>query len=156
MRAIVLALLACLAVAACGPVSNTDELTAPPEVTSAEGPTRTMPQARMPRPSEVPDQEFGTVFVPRPDIVQANPTPFESWSRTEGDNIAIHFVTGTPACYGADATVVETDSSVNVSLRTGILPEAADKMCTLVAVFATMEIQLQQPLGDREVIDGTP
>ncbi|WP_072689628.1 hypothetical protein [Rhodococcus marinonascens] len=154
MRAIVLVVLACLAIAGCGSGSNTDEPTTPPEVTSAVDPSESIPRSRMPRPSEVPGQEFGTVFAPRPDIVRANPTPFESWSRTDSDNIAIHFVTGTPECYGAYATATETDTSVTISLRTGALPESADKMCILVAVFATMEIELQTPLGNRQVIDG--
>ncbi|AOW94260.1 hypothetical protein BFN03_01555 [Rhodococcus sp. WMMA185] len=153
MRAIALTLLTCLAVAACGSGSNTDEPTTP-GVTSAVDPSQTAPTSRMPRPTEVPDQEYGTLFLPRPDIVRANPTPFESWSRTDDGNIAIHFVTGTPECYGADATAVETDSTVTISLRTGTLPEAADKMCAQVAIFATMEIPLQGPLGDRQVIDG--
>ena len=48
----------------------------------------------------------------------------------------------------------ETDTTVTISLRTGTLPEAADKMCILVAVFGTLEVQLQGPLGNRQVING--
>ncbi|MEU2004727.1 hypothetical protein ACH47B_27370 [Rhodococcus sp. NPDC019627] len=154
MRVIALAVLACLAVAGCGSTSSTDEPTIPPEIASAVDPSPTHPSSGMPVPSEVPGEEFGTVFTARPDIVRAHPTPFESWSRADGNKIAIHFVTGTPECYGADATVTETDTTVTISLRTGSLPESADKMCILVAVFGTLEVPLQAPLGDRRVING--
>ncbi|MDH6292100.1 hypothetical protein M2275_007039 [Rhodococcus opacus] len=154
MRVLALAVLACLALAGCGSGSSTDEPTIPPEIASAVDPSPTNPSSGMPIPSEVPGDEFGTVFESRPDIVRANPTPFESWSRADGNKVAIHFVTGTPECYGADATVTETDTTVTISLRTGTLPEAADKMCILVAVFGTLEVPLQAPLGDRQVING--
>jgi hypothetical protein len=154
MRVIALAVLACLAVAGCGSTSSTDEPTIPPEIASAVDPSPTHPSSGMPVPSEVPGEEFGTVFTARPDIVRAHPTPFESWSRADGNKVAIHFVTGTPECYGADATVTETDTTVTISLRTGSLPESADKMCILVAVFGTLEVPLQAPLGDRRVING--
>ena len=67
--------------------------------------------------------------------------------------IAIHFVTGTPECYGAHAEVTETDTEVVIGLRTGTLPEAADKACIMVAVYGTMQMTLQAPLGDRDIVN---
>ena len=79
---------------------------------------------------------------------------FESWSEVDDHTVAVHFVTGTPECYGAYATVEETDTTVIVTLRTGALPEAADKMCILVAVFGSLDVPLSRPLGDRHVVNG--
>ncbi|MFZ2175950.1 MAG: hypothetical protein WAW17_18310 [Rhodococcus sp. (in: high G+C Gram-positive bacteria)] len=154
MRVIALAIVACLAVAGCGSGSVTEEPARSIDLSSTVDPNATSPSSGMPEPTEVPGEDFQTVFTPRPDIVQAHPTPFESWSRAGDHRVAIHFVTGTPECYGADATVTETDTTVAISLRTGTLPEAADKMCILVAVFGTLEVRLESPLGDRKVING--
>lgn len=106
-----------------------------------------------PPPEEVPVGDVGTMFVSTPDLVRAMPTPFESWSHISPNTIAIHFVTGTPECYGAHAEVTETDTEVVIGLRTGTLPEAADKACIMVAVYGTMQMTLQAPLGDRDIVN---
>ena len=94
-----------------------------------------------------------TVFQPNPAIVGPRPLAVDSWSAVDGDRVALHFTTGSPACYGIDAKVVdETDSTVTVYLRTGALPDAVGKMCTMIAVFGTVELPLQAPLGDRAVV----
>lgn len=106
-----------------------------------------------PVPEEVPVGDVGTMFEPTPDLVRASTTPFESWSQVSPNTIAIHFVTGTPECYGANATVTETDTQVLVALRTGTLPEAEDKACIMVAVYGTMQMTLKAPLGDRTILN---
>ena len=70
------------------------------------------------------------------------------------DRIALHFETGTPECFGVDATVTETDDAVTVTLLGGTLPEMQDRMCIMVAVVGTLEVSLQSPLGDRVVTAG--
>ncbi|MCZ4276736.1 hypothetical protein C5142_09475 [Rhodococcus sp. BGS-1C] len=106
-----------------------------------------------PAPVEVPVGDVGTMFVSTSDLVRAMPTPFESWSHISPNTIAIHFVTGTPECYGAEAHVTETDSEVIIALHTGTLPEAADKACIMVAVYGTMQMTLKSPLGDRTIVN---
>ncbi|QCB50304.1 hypothetical protein E5720_05295 [Rhodococcus sp. PAMC28707] len=106
-----------------------------------------------PVPVEVPVGEVGTMFESTPELIRAAPTPFESWSQISPNTIAIHFVTGTPECYGADAKVTETDTEVVIALRTGTRQEAADKACIMVAVYGTMQMTLHSPLGDRTVVN---
>jgi hypothetical protein len=50
------------------------------------------------------------------------------------------------------ATTTHTADAVTVSLRTGTLPEAADKMCSAKAVLGALDIGLPAPLGDRAVL----
>ncbi|MEC3951766.1 hypothetical protein VMT65_01845 [Nocardia sp. CDC153] len=103
-------------------------------------------------PTEAPNGQIGRSFIANPNIVGPHSISFDSWTRLAPDKIAVNFQTGSPECYGVDAAVTETSSSVTVDLKSGTLPEAVGKMCTMIAVFGTLEIQLKAPLGDRKVL----
>lgn len=154
MRVLTLAVLACLAVAGCSVGAQTTGPVAAPNPMAANEASPADWSLGTPVPDEVDDSEMGTEFDSRTDIVGATATMFESWSEVDDHTVAVHFVTGTPECYGAYATVEETDTTVIVTLRTGALPEAADKMCILVAVFGSLDVPLSRPLGDRHVLNG--
>jgi hypothetical protein len=95
----------------------------------------------------------GVVFVDNPAIVDAHPMAAESFSRGPGDNaVAVHFTTGTPECYGVHGIITETAQTVSVELRSGSLPEAVGRACIMIAVSGTVEVPLQAPLGDRQVV----
>jgi hypothetical protein len=94
------------------------------------------------------------VFVDNPAIVDPHPLPFDSWNRVDNDHaVAVQFTTGTPECYGVHATVTETADTVSIDLLGGTLPEAVGRACIMIAVSGTLEVQLQGPLGDRQVLD---
>ena len=103
-------------------------------------------------PTEQAEAQSGRPFTVNPAIVGPRPIHFDSWTRVAPDRIAVNFQTGSPECYGVDAGTTETDSTVTVELRAGTLPEAVGRMCTMIAVFGTVEIPLKQPLGDRKVL----
>lgn len=152
MRFLAAGVLLCILLVGCGNDSagGSDDI----ENTSSTAPADLMHSPSSPPvPVEVPVGEVGTMFESTPGLVRAAPTPFESWSQVSPNTIAIHFVTGTPECYGAEAQVTETDTEVVVALRTGTLPEAADKACIMVAVYGTMQMTLQSPLGDRAIVN---
>ena len=95
----------------------------------------------------------GVAFTDNPSIVDAHPQPAESWSRVDDVRaVAVHFTTGTPHCYGVHADVVETAENVTIELRGGTLPEAVGRACIMIAVSGTLEVPLQSPLGDRQVL----
>ena len=127
-----LTILACaLTVAACG-----------------NGSTEAPPLPQAPTPTDA------TVFTARADLLDPHPVEITSWTPAGTDRIAVHFETGTPECYGVDATVTETDTSVTVEVQGGTLPEAADHMCIQVAVPGVLELALRTPLDDRTVTAG--
>lgn len=96
----------------------------------------------------------GVVFTDNPSIVDPHPMPIESWSRTVDERrIAVHFTTGTPTCYGVHAAAQETAETVTVELTGGTLPEAVGRACIMIAVSGTLEVPLQNPLGNRQVLD---
>jgi hypothetical protein len=49
-------------------------------------------------------------------------------------------------------TAKETDKTVVVNLDAGVPPAAVGKVCAAFAVFATVEVPLKAPLGDRKVL----
>lgn len=103
---------------------------------------------------EEPTPAGATVFTARDDLVEPHPIPVRSWTRADDDRIAVHFETGTPACFGVDATVTESDTAVTVALRGGTLPEAVDRACIMIAVAGVLELTLQAPLAGRIVTEG--
>jgi hypothetical protein len=104
-------------------------------------------------PPEVPAGQPGAVFINDPSIVDPHPMPVESWSRLgAGDVLAVHFTTGTPECYGVNAAVQETAQNVTVELRGGTRPDAVGRACIMIAVTGTLEVPLQSPVGDRQVL----
>ncbi|GGL42666.1 hypothetical protein [Nocardia jinanensis] len=145
---VILALGAVLAATACGNDETAASKASPsPTVTSVPAPS-TEPAA----PTEAPGADPGQMFTADPTLVGAHPLPFTSWTRVAADRIAVHFESGVPECYGVDATVSEDAGSVTVALRQGTRADATDKMCVMMAVFGTLEIQLSGPLGDRTVL----
>jgi hypothetical protein len=133
MRAAAVFLAAGIALAGWGaPAASADPTTvAPPEVAEAEG----------------------VVFKDNPSIVDPRTLQVESWSRVSSDRaVAVHFTTGTPACNGVHATTQETADAVVVTLSSGSLPAPAGRLCVMLAVIGTLEVPLQRPLGDRQVL----
>lgn len=113
--------------------------------------TVTAPHAAAAAVPEVPVDPDRTVFTDNPRIVDQHPARVESWSRN-GEGLRVNFTAGTPQCYGAHVVATETAETVTVELSVGTRPEAADRMCIAIALDATMDVPLQQPLGDRTVV----
>lgn len=93
-----------------------------------------------------------TKFTDNPSIVDSHPLPVESWGVVGEDVMALQFTTGTPECFGVHAIVHETPEAVALELRGGTLPEAVGRPCIMIAVFGSLDVQLQEPLGNRKVI----
>lgn len=98
----------------------------------------------------------GVVFTDNPAIVNVHPIAVESWSRAATDDaVNVNFTSGTDTCYGVHATVQETSEAVTVGLQSGTLPEAVNRACIMIALFGTLEVPLQGPLGDRRVLSAS-
>ncbi|WP_422747120.1 hypothetical protein ACN27E_05195 [Mycobacterium sp. WMMD1722] len=121
---------------------------APAQLVPAPGPTITV----------VPEQPLGrvTAFVDNPAIIDTRPQLIQAWSRLPDDrSVAVEFTTGTPECYGVHAEVQETADIVAVKLRSGTLPEAAQRACIAIGVVGSLDVPLQSPLGQRAVVSIT-
>ncbi len=103
-------------------------------------------------PPQTPDTE-AVIFTDTPSLVDPHPIPVESWSRVAGDRaVAVRFTSGTPACNGVHATAHETAESVTIDLKAGSLPAPPGRICIMLAVTGTLNVPLQSPLGDRQVL----
>ncbi|MFE7743190.1 hypothetical protein [Nocardia sp. NPDC057455] len=139
---VVAVVLACLTATGCG--DSDDTATSPSTSATSSAAPRT--------PVEDPRGNQGNEFTADPTIVGAHPIPFQSWTRLADNRIAVNFEIGSPECYGVDAAVSESGSTVTVELRSGSRAEAVGRMCTMIAVFGTLEVPLREPLGNRTVL----
>ena len=108
--------------------------------------------------SDDPDQgDGGPLLVePTPGMADVYARPFDSATvNGDGTSVTIDFVSGVEPCavldrvdvgYGADA--------VTITLFEGRDPNAGDVACIEIAVFKRVIVQLDEPLGDREIVDG--
>ncbi|MBH0776178.1 hypothetical protein [Nocardia bovistercoris] len=106
-------------------------------------------------PSRDPEAAAGRMFTADTTIVGARPIPFTTWTLAAPDRVAVGFQTGSPECYGVDARVTESDKAVTIEIRSGTKANAVGRMCTMVAVFGTLEVPLKAPLGDRMLLSAT-
>jgi hypothetical protein len=105
-----------------------------------------------------PDQDDGgpVLVEPRPGMADVYARPFDTASVSDdGTSVTIDFVSGVEPCavldrvdvrYGADA--------VTITLHEGRDPNAGDVACIEIGVFKRVIVQLDEPLGDREIVDG--
>lgn len=106
-------------------------------------------------PELPPGRQPGVAFTDNPAIVDSHPLSIDGWSRNGDDAITVHFTTGSPECFGVHATAHETAAAVTVELVGGALPEAAGRACVMIAVFGTLDVPLDSPLGGRAVLSAS-
>jgi hypothetical protein len=119
-----------------------------------EGPDGTVSFA--PCDTNLPGPMESHVVVPTPGMADVRPVPFQSSHvEPDGRTVAVDFVAGIEPCsvldhvdvrYGADA--------VTITLSEGSDPSAGQVGCIAIAEFKRVIVHLDQPLGDRSILDG--
>jgi hypothetical protein len=91
---------------------------------------------------------------PREGLVDVRPHAWEDAALGEDDRtVTLTFWSGVEECYGLDrADVEEGPDEVVITLYTGRVP--GDHVCIEIAVQATTTVTLDEPLGDRTLVDG--
>jgi hypothetical protein len=123
-------------------------------VTNGSGPDATV--GFTPCPGEEPPAPHPQVAEPTPGMAGVHARPFDDATIRDDDvTVTIDFVSGVEPCsvldhvgvsYGADA--------VGITLFEGYDPAAGDVACIDIGVFKRVVITLDQPLGDRTIVDG--
>jgi len=104
-----------------------------------------------PGPNGGPD-----VVEPAGDTVGARARPWDSFEVTDdGTTLEILFWSGVEPCYVLDRVELDkTDTTVTVTLYEGSDASQPDMACIDIAVTKLVRVALDQPLGQRTVIDG--
>lgn len=64
------------------------------------------------------------------------------------------FFAGSEHCYGVRSQVHETTERIEIAVLEGELPDAPD-VCTLEAREATLVVELDDPIGERDIVELT-
>jgi len=98
-----------------------------------------------------------TRVVPRPGMVNVNPVAFDpAEAEASDDGVLIRFYSGVEPCYILDhVEVADDETSVTVGLFVGADPDQPDAVCIEIAQLYEVDVALDEPLGDRELISAT-
>lgn len=120
-------------------------------------------------PAAEPDEPIGTPVPPPPTppepspqvverrdgLVEIRARPWEDVEVLSPRRLRVLFWSGVEECYGLDRVEVEeTDHIVTITLFEGRVPEA--EVCIEIAVWKAVDVRLDAPAGDREIVDGAP
>jgi hypothetical protein len=96
------------------------------------------------------------IVEPRPGMHDVRARPFERVKPSEdGRRLTVIFWSGIEPCNVLDRVEVEeTAGSVTITLYEGSAPAARNTACIEIAVKKAVEVELDEPLGGRKVVDG--
>jgi hypothetical protein len=104
-----------------------------------------------PRPGRVEPQ----IVEPTPGMTNVRARPFDAATvGGDGRTVTIDFWSGVEPCYVLDHVDVAYGDAVIVTLFEGSAPTDAPVACIEIAVAKRVVITLDEPLGDRPIIDG--
>lgn len=114
-----------------------------------EGPDGENPVPPEPVPAEPP------IVEPAPGMTNVYVRPFDSATvGADGRTVTIDFWSGVEPCYVLDHVDVTYGDAVIITLFEGTMPTDEPVACIEIAVAKRVVITLDEPLGDRPIIDG--
>jgi hypothetical protein len=92
---------------------------------------------------------------PKGDSLDPTPSHWDEVEIIDGDTIKVYFYSGVEPCHVLDHVDLDYGAKkVRVTLYQGTGENAADKPCIELAVHKAVEIDLDEPLDGRRVVDG--
>lgn len=95
----------------------------------------------------------GNALTTNETLVDAEPVRLSDWETVSDDVLRVHFRAGPSECFGASVDVEESDDSIRVNVSVGYLESAASADCAAIALDSSVDIHLESPIADRQVID---
>jgi hypothetical protein len=124
-------------------------------VVSGSGPDATV--GYTPCPSEVPMTPVSSPVEPTPGMAGVHAIGWDTADvSADGLHLTIAFVSGVEPCSVLDhVDVAYGANAVTVTLFEGHEPDAGDVACPAIAMFKQTTVDLTEPVGGRDVKDGT-
>jgi hypothetical protein len=93
---------------------------------------------------------------PKPGMHDIQTVPFARVkSENDSNTLIVIFWSGVEPCNVLDRVEIEeTARDVTITLYEGSDPQMGDAACIELAVKKAVEVELEEPLGDRKVLDG--
>lgn len=85
-------------------------------------------------------------------LVAEHLSSWQEYSTSSETELQLAFYSGNPACYGVRSVVQEDEAEVRVATISGTLPDAVDSACTQEARYVSVVVELEAPLGERDVV----
>jgi hypothetical protein len=122
-------------------------------ITNGSGPDATV--GFTPCPGEEPPAPRPQVVEPTPGMAGVHARPFDDATIGDDDvTVTIDFVSGVEPCSVLDHVAISDGAdAVTITLFEGYDPAAGDVACIDIGVFKRVVITLDQPLGDRTIVD---
>jgi len=123
-------------------------------VTTGSGPDGVV--GYTPCPGEEPPAFQPQVVEPAPGMAGVRARPFDDAKvGDDGVTVTIDFVSGVEPCSVLDhVDVASTATTVTITLFEGHDPDAGQVACIDIGVFKRVVVTLDEPLGDRTIVDG--
>jgi len=86
------------------------------------------------------------------EMVSERLSSWQNYEVVSNTELQFAFYSGNPACYGVRSVLEEDADQVRVATISGTLLEAVDSACTQEARYVSLAVELDEPLGDREVV----
>lgn len=92
--------------------------------------------------------------VEREDLIDEQPIAWDNAEEVSDTSIRVFFGAGNEHCYGVRSIVQETDTTVEIAVFEGNLPDAPD-VCTMELRNTSLLIETEEPVGDRDIVELT-
>ena len=111
-------------------------------------------------PSPGPTDEAETPEIDMPEehaeivdqMIRENSVGWEDYEVVSETELRFLATSGNQACYGQRYQTAESEDEVAVAIITGQREDGAE-ICTQEAVFIAVPVQLDEPLGERDVVE---
>jgi hypothetical protein len=136
-----------------------DEPMAPPhcgEQVNGSGPDAVVSYTPCPGDDQPAPGDGAQLVEPTPGMTDVRPHAFDhAVVGDDGTSVTVYFWSGVEPCYVLDhVDVAYGADAVTITLYEGHDASAGDAACIDIAVSKKVVVQLDQPLGDREIVDG--